>query len=258
MSLDDIPFPTTTDRLLGGRVMLRQPAKGYRSAIDPVLLAAAVEAPDGARIVDIGAGAGQVALCLAARRPDLRIAALELQAPLARLARENAAANSAAIEVVEGDLHGDPPPFGGAGFDIAITNPPFWRAGESRPSPDPVKAIATVEGPEGLAGWMLASARLLTSSGRLLVIHSAARLGDVLAAGRIAGFRAITVFPLWPKAGETAKRVIVALDRHGPENVRRCGGLVLHDGDGRYTAATESILRDGAALSAITDFGNPV
>ncbi|MEQ9327625.1 MAG: methyltransferase [Rhodospirillales bacterium] len=258
MSLDDIPFPTTTDRLLGGRVMLRQPEKGYRSAIDPVLLAAAVDAPEGARIVDIGAGAGQAALCLAARRPDLHIAALELQAPLARLARENAGSNGMEVEVVEGDLHGEPPPFGGARFDVAITNPPFWRAGESRPSPDPVKRIATIEGPEGLTGWMLASARLLTSSGRLLVIHSSARLGDVLAGGRHAGFRAIAVFPLWPKAGEKAKRVIVALDRHGPENVRRSEGLVLHDGDGRYTAETECILRDGIALSAITDFGNPV
>src|SRR5512143_2367110 len=34
----------TLDRLLGGRVVLRQPAAGYRVAIDPVLLAAAVPA----------------------------------------------------------------------------------------------------------------------------------------------------------------------------------------------------------------------
>ena len=34
----------TDDSLLGGRVALRQPAEGYRVAIDPVLLAAAVPA----------------------------------------------------------------------------------------------------------------------------------------------------------------------------------------------------------------------
>ena len=33
---------TTVDALLGGRVRLRQPASGYRAAIDPVLLAASV------------------------------------------------------------------------------------------------------------------------------------------------------------------------------------------------------------------------
>ena len=33
----------TEDRLLGGRVLLRQPKVGYRAAIDPVLLAAALD-----------------------------------------------------------------------------------------------------------------------------------------------------------------------------------------------------------------------
>ena len=37
----------TEDALLGGRVVLRQPAAGYRAAIDPVLLAAAVPARGG-------------------------------------------------------------------------------------------------------------------------------------------------------------------------------------------------------------------
>ena len=33
---------TTADTLLGGRVRFAQPASGYRAAIDPVLLAAAI------------------------------------------------------------------------------------------------------------------------------------------------------------------------------------------------------------------------
>jgi tRNA1(Val) A37 N6-methylase TrmN6 len=250
-----IPFPTTSDRLLGGRVILRQPAKGYRAAIDPVLLAAAVTAPPGARVIDIGSGAGQAALCLAARRPDLRITALELQEPLACLARGNALENAADVDVVSGDLHADPPPVPAGGFDIAITNPPFWRAGESRPSPDAVKRIATIEGAAGLSGWIGAAAGLLTPTGRLQVIHSATRLDEILAVSRKAGFGAIAVFPLFPKTGEAAKRVIVTLDRGGPEGLLEGEGLVLHDGDGRFTAAAESILRDGAALSAATEFG---
>ncbi len=44
----------TEDALLGGRVRLLQPERGYRIAIDAVLLAAAVEAnPDGHVIDDI-------------------------------------------------------------------------------------------------------------------------------------------------------------------------------------------------------------
>ena len=44
---------SSTDRLLGGRVVLRQPRSGYRAAIDPVLLAAAVPATRGA-VLDVG------------------------------------------------------------------------------------------------------------------------------------------------------------------------------------------------------------
>ena len=60
----------TEDSLLGGRVRLAQPARGYRAAIDPVLLAAGIQAPPGARVADLGCGVGAVALCLLTRVGD--------------------------------------------------------------------------------------------------------------------------------------------------------------------------------------------
>ena len=46
------------DRLLGGRVRLSQPVEGYRAAIDPVFLAAAVPARAGESGLDLGCGPG--------------------------------------------------------------------------------------------------------------------------------------------------------------------------------------------------------
>ena len=80
----DLPF--TEDALLGGRVILRQPAEGYRVAIDPVLLAAAVPAAAGDTVLDVGSGVGAAALCLAARAPDCRVYGVEIQRDLVRLA----------------------------------------------------------------------------------------------------------------------------------------------------------------------------
>ena len=52
------PKGLSQDRLLGGRVQLAQPLGGYRVAVDPVLLAAAIPAEAGETIADMGAGSG--------------------------------------------------------------------------------------------------------------------------------------------------------------------------------------------------------
>src|SRR4051794_32607439 len=97
---------TTEDRLLDGRLRLRQPAKGYRAGLDAALLAAACDAGDGARVIEAGCGAGAVLLAAAIRRPGARFLGLERDAAAAALARANAAANglSERVEVIEGDV----------------------------------------------------------------------------------------------------------------------------------------------------------
>ncbi|HJS85951.1 MAG TPA: SAM-dependent methyltransferase, partial [Acetobacteraceae bacterium] len=57
----------TGGTLLGGRVRYAQPAEGFRSGIEPVLLAAAVPARPGECVLEGGSGAGAGLLCLAAR-----------------------------------------------------------------------------------------------------------------------------------------------------------------------------------------------
>src|SRR5271163_326558 len=96
----------TQDRLLGGRVLLRQPKQGYRVAIDPVLLAAATQAMPGERVLDAGCGSGAAALCLAARVPDCMLTGVELDGELAALARSNVTANGmdSRIAIVEAAL----------------------------------------------------------------------------------------------------------------------------------------------------------
>ena len=85
----------TDDRLLGGRVALYQPAAGYRAAIDPVLLAASIPAREGETVLEIGAGVGGAALCLAARVPGIVVHGLEIQADLVDVAALNIDRNHA-------------------------------------------------------------------------------------------------------------------------------------------------------------------
>jgi tRNA1(Val) A37 N6-methylase TrmN6 len=234
----------TQDRLLGGRVLLGQPKQGYRVAIDPVLLAAAIQAAPGETILDAGCGSGAAALCLAARTADCTLVGVELDAELAALAKSNVAANGmeGRIVIVEAALQD----YAGA-FDQVMTNPPFYESDRHTSSPQATRATAHGEAALDLAGWIQAAARLLKPSGRLTLIHRADRVGDILRAfeGR---FGAAAIFPLWPREGVEAKRILVTAIKGRRTLPRLLPGLVLHQADGGYTAQTQAILRDVAPL----------
>jgi len=84
------------DGFLGGRLIIAQPRAGFRAGHDAVLLAAAVPAKPGQRVLELGSGSGVASLCLAARVADVSVVGIEIDAELVRLANENAARNSMA------------------------------------------------------------------------------------------------------------------------------------------------------------------
>ncbi|UCH76048.1 MAG: methyltransferase [Rhodospirillales bacterium] len=246
---DDDGDRDTLDKLLGGRVKLRQPAAGYRVAIDPVLLAASVPVAATGCLLDAGTGVGAAALCFARRVPGARVAGLELQPEFARLARENVALNDMddRVSIVVGDILSPPPDLAPAAWDHVIANPPHLAVGRADPPPRAAKATAQVEIAATLADWVGYALRMVRPKGSVTFIHRADRLDELLALfhGRAGG---IVVFPLWPKVGRAAKRVIVRARPDVGTPMRLAAGLVLHEEAGGYTADALAILRDGAAL----------
>jgi len=180
----------TEDALLGGRVRLLQPQRGYRIAIDAVLLAAAVEAGPRDHVLDLGAGVGAVGLCVAARLPGCRVTGIELQPALAALAERNAALNGVADRVTTRvhDL-ATPLPADLPAADVVATNPPYLAAAVADPSPDPSKALATVESSADLARWLAVAVAAAKPAGTLLVIHRSDRLDEILRLIRLDGKR---------------------------------------------------------------------
>ncbi len=237
------------DRLLGGRVRLSQPVEGYRAAIDPVFLAAAVPARAGESVLDLGCGAGAAALCLLARVPELRVPGLELQAELVRLAGENARANGVADRFlgIAGDVARPPPRLAPGAFHHVLCNPPQLPAERARPAPNPARDAANREGAARLADWVTTALAMVRPKGSLGFVHRADCLDALLAAlsGRAGE---IVVFPLWPRRGQAAKRILVRALKEVATPLRLSPGLVLHEADGRFTAAANAVLRDGAAL----------
>lgn len=240
--------------VLGGRVTLWQPTRGYRTAIDAVLLAAAVPAESGARVLDLGMGVGAAALCLAARVDGVTVDGLEIQPELARLAQRNAAASGLAGWVTAhcGDIAAAPAHLAAGSYPFVTMNPPFAEPGEGRPPQDPSRRISFVTQGGGLDLWIAAARRFLRPRGWLIAIHRADRLDRLMAALR-PHFGGIVTIPIWPRAGVPAKRVILAARLGVATPATLHPGLVLHTADGAWTPQAAAILQDAAALSFRTD-----
>jgi tRNA1(Val) A37 N6-methylase TrmN6 len=247
-----LPIPVTDDTLLAGKVIFRQPAEGYRAAIDPVFLAAAV--PDGikGRVLDLGCGAGAAMLCLARRRSDLTVVGLERDVILAQVAQSNVEANEFGnrVTVIAGDLLNPPRSLIVGSFDAVIANPPYLDAEAADPPPDPRKAAATVESEADLTDWTRAAARFVKPKGMVLFIHRFDRAGELCEALERAGCGGAVTIPLWPRTGAPPKRAVVTAIR-GDNSPRSSGrGLILHDYEGRFTPQAEAILREASPLTA--------
>ena len=253
------PADITRDRFLGGMVEACQPrARRHRSGLDAVLLAASLPQDAGGPLFDLGAGVGVAGLCAAARLPGVEVTLVERDTLAAKLARDNLAlaANAsfaARIRVVEADViaPGRARAAQGLASDTAnhiIINPPFYATEQHRASPHAARAGAHMLSEDGLEPWLRTASDLLVANGSLTMIFRADGLEEMLAAMRDR-FGGIVVFPLFPRPGMNATRILVRGIRGSRAPMILRPGLVLHDNEGHgFSTTAEDILRHGAGL----------
>lgn len=239
----------TEDRVLDGRVALRQPARGYRAGLDAALLAAACDAKPGERVIEAGCGAGGALLAAAMRRPGAHFTGIERDPAAAALARENAALNGLAdrVEVIEGDVAVRFSSLGLPHFDAGMANPPFFDdAGALRGPAEERRAAWMAD--DGLGAWIGFLSKAVREGGTVTLIHRADRLSDILRllAPKIGSAQ---VKPIHPFADEPAKRVLVRAVKTGKAPMKMLPPLILHARDGsKHTPEAEAILRGEAGI----------
>lgn len=226
---------------------MQQPAQGYRAGLDAVLLASAVEAPDGADLAEAGCGAGTASLCLLARRPQLSVQGFERDADMAGLADANAGANGLAsrLSVSRHDIAERLPGLQNR-FAGAFSNPPFFEPGRAPEPSANRRAAYMAETP--LREWVLFLSHVTRRGGWITLIHRAAELARILTlldtqAGEI------EVLPVRPAPGLPASRVLVRGRkglRRGPLTLH--AGLDLHDAPGGASTDRAAAALDGGPL----------
>jgi tRNA1Val (adenine37-N6)-methyltransferase len=257
----------TVDTLLRGRVTLLQPTRGFRSSLDPVLLAAFVRPPFG-RFVDIGCGTGALAFSLAALDEHSSGVGVEIQPRLAALAQAGLGRNTFAdrLQVVHADIRfaAGQGSLGRAAFDLVATNPPYRMVSAGVRSPHPERAQANHEVSLTLDECLDAAISLVNPTGRVAVVYPTDRLRELLS-----GFSRRRLTPsrlrlVQPRLDRPASRVLVeaqagvdtANDRIS-DRTQPPGGLVqeptlvLHEPTGGFTAEARNML--GEALRSPDD-----
>jgi tRNA1(Val) A37 N6-methylase TrmN6 len=256
MSDEDAPAglgEIVEDRLLDGRLFLRQPRKGHRAGSDAILLAAALPALEGGHLLDIGAGVGTVGLAAALAEPQLRVTLLERDPQLAALAAKNAALNGMEkrVQVVATDITASAADLSALGlkpasFDAVAMNPPFYPPGGTRGSPVPNRKAAHVaEGDLGI--WLRAARRLLKPGGLIAVIHRAEALPELLV-GLGTGFGALAIRPIHAFAERPAVRVIVTGVLNSRKPAELLPAFVINGPDGHLSPASDAVHRGRARL----------
>jgi tRNA1(Val) A37 N6-methylase TrmN6 len=192
-----------------------------------------------------------VTLAAAVRLPKCRFTAIEREADYAALLERNIAHNDmgARITAVLGDITDKALAKKMGPFDHVVANPPFYKSQPKATSKSALrKAARTEEDETTLAEWVQAANRFLKPKGTVTFVHCVDRVPELIPLfEKFCG--AVTVFPLWPRAGENAKRVVIQGTKGSRAPFVMAAGLVLHEAGGQYyTKAATDVIRRGASL----------
>ncbi len=245
---------TTEDAIYGGKVIIRQPARGYRVNVDTILLAASLDPSLSGRFIELGCGVGAGVLIAALNlgaNPANSFFAIERDSAIKDLAIDNFSANAPnlmtdTIVLIAGDALEPLASFDNV--DHVFFNPPYDQEGDGRAPAENRRAAYISDRP--LGDWIKVWSNRMAGQGSLTLIQRPSRLPEILAAleGRLGG---VSVFPIRPHAGAKARRIIVRAWKGSRAPLSLLAGLDLHpeDGSDKYTAETDAILRGEAFIT---------
>jgi tRNA1(Val) A37 N6-methylase TrmN6 len=233
--------------LLDGRVKIMQPQEGLRAGLDAVMLAASVPARAGEHVLDVGCGTGAAGLCVMARARGVTLSGLDIQPDLIEFACASAELNgwAAVTHFYVGDVR-DKTQLPSDTYDHALCNPPYMQEGAWYESPNPVrqKQMGNTSGDAKLCDWIDCLQRVVKPHGSVSLVHRADHM-DRLIQALGTRFGGLEIWPLYPRVGVAASRVIIRALKNRKSPLTLHAGLVLHEANGDFSVAADNVLRRG-------------
>jgi tRNA1Val (adenine37-N6)-methyltransferase len=227
-------------------LVIRQPERGYRFSVDPVLLAGFAAPHCRGDVLDLGTGCGVLLLLLSRLAATMRLGVgVEIQESLCAFAEGNFRENGLdrRFRAVNADFRGEVRGVPAAAFGLVVANPPFGPVGRGRTNPNPEKEAARHEIFCTLPELFAAARRRLAPAGHFALVYPHDRLPDILSCARREGMRSVTLRRVHARKGATPSRVLVLMSRGEGDVPTDMPPLFLHEGDGKYCPEVESICR---------------
>ena len=151
----------------------------FRFGTDAVLLASFCDVKQKDTVVDLGTGTGIIPLLLSART-GCRVIGVEIQERAAQLAGENVSLNSLEdrIQIICEDMR--TLKLNETRINAVVCNPPYEKAGSGGVSTTEEIRIARHEVMCTLEDCVTAASRLLSTGGKLFMIHRSERAAELI------------------------------------------------------------------------------
>ncbi len=219
--------------------IINQGKSAFKVGTDGVLIGAAADVSGKKSILDIGTGTGLIALMLA-QRSSASITALEPDIDSFLEASENIRQSKWAnrIKIENSTLQNF---MGrGKGFDLIVTNPPYFI--DSLKNPDPSKSVARHNDNLSHKDLLEGADRLLSDEGDLQLILPYEEGLIFMSLARKMGFYASDILNIRPKPDSEIKRLILRFSReekHFSERFLTIDNGKRHDFTDEYIALTK-------------------
>ena len=227
----------TKDHLLENKIVYFQPKYGYRSGIEPIILAA--QAIYGSKsILDMGSGCGPISLILAHRFPSANIVGLEKNILHLELSQKSKMENKFNnIEFKNEDvcnLNKNYMNF----FDLVLSNPPFFFENQIIKTKNKSISIAKYISKEKSEKWFNNLICYMNDKGRAFVINRFENIDFMLRIFSLFNVK-VEISPILSFKNNKPKNVLISLKKNENYVEKIKNEIIIHSNSSKYSKQVE-------------------
>ena len=227
----------TKDHLLDGKIVYFQPKLGYRSGIEPIILASQANNKDKS-ILDLGSGCGPISLILAYRFSKAEIVGLEnnkLHLELSQKSKEENKFNN--VEFKYEDVCLLNKKYANY-FDLVLSNPPFFFENQIIKSKNDSINNAKYISKEKCEIWFKNLIIYTNDKGRALIINRFENVDFMLRIFRL--FNVIVeITPILSFKDTKPKNVLISLKKNENYVEKAKNEIIIHSNSSKYSKQVE-------------------